>query len=139
MKRFLVIPLMLLYLLAVSGLRINLHFCGSSISSWNVFAEADDCYCEKPGKKKQENKKHDCCSDETLLAKVEQDHNGVASLHFDYHPLDAWMPGPLYQYISAAVPVTAPRLSPLHRPNAPPGLWQDIPLYKLHQRFTYYG
>lgn len=137
MKRFLVIPLMLLYLLAASGLRINMHFCGSSLSSWTLFADAEDCYCEKSKKKKA--KKHDCCSEEVVLAKMEQDHQGVSGLHFGPHPIDALLPLPLYSCGNDAVHVLAGRSTIAHRPNAPPGPWQQIPLYKLYQRFTYYG
>lgn len=128
---------MLLYLLAASGLRINMHFCGSALSSWKLFADADDCFCEKSKKKKA--KKHKCCSEEMVLAKMEQDHQGVPGIHFDHHPVDALLPVPVYTYSGYGAAFPAGRSAVAHRPNAPPGLWQQIPLYQLHQRFTYYG
>jgi hypothetical protein len=136
MKKFLIIPLMFLYLLALTGIMVQAHYCGKQLVSWNFYLKANDCGgCSddmgKPNVKK-------CCKDKVFAAKVSHEQNHVT---FKLQ-LSAGV------YIPATIPVihhsyrddtyvNAER--PAYSAHAPPGRWQNIPLYKLHARFTYYG
>jgi hypothetical protein len=140
MKRFLAIPLMFIYLLAMSGIMVNAHFCGSKLVSWNVYLRAPLCgscaddNCTNEGKKPMK-----CCKDKVVVAKVQQDQKNA-----DFYKLQLRAPVftaailPLNSGINYYLPAT-PVASLPSRSNAPPGNWQAIPLYKLHSCFTYYG
>lgn len=136
MKRYLVIPLMFLYLLAVTGIVVNAHYCGKNLVSWNVFLKANPCGgCDDDQGKVVS---HKCCKDKQVNAKVTHDQNSVSiNLQLDaaiHLPADQ----PQIVFGEMDVPATS-EIAFTHRANAPPGLWQNIPLYKLHSRFTYYG
>lgn len=143
MKKFVAIPLLVLYLVAISGTMLQLHFCGSKLSSWNVNEhEGGSCCCGDDGspataKGKVNFSKDNCCSDKVITLKIAQDQN---TAHNVWQQLNAVTLAVLPEYsFSAVAVVPATPLEPAYRANAPPGLWQDIPLYKLHSRFTYYG
>lgn len=137
MKRLIVIPVMFIYLLAVSGIMISAHYCGQQLESWNVYTESDGCAGDACSDEPEEEE--GCCKDEVITAKVSQDQNLVNAfkLKLSENSFIAILP----EYIILpespvniiAIAATA------HMPNAPPGLWQQIPLYKLHSSFTYYG
>jgi len=136
MKRYLVLPLMFLYLLAVTGVVVNAHYCGKNLVSWNVFLKANPCGgCDDDQGKVVP---HKCCKDKQVNAKVTHDQNSVSiNLQLDatvHLPADK----PAIIFGDIAVPATR-EVAFTYRANAPPGLWQNIPLYKLHARFTYYG
>lgn len=141
MKRLLAIPLLVLYLTAVSGMMVQIHFCGDELSSWRLNQEPMACCCEdsadgpahaaayKPG--------GDCCSDKTITLKITEDQQKLAE-HWSFlqslqaAPLPAFT-FPAFIFHEASAPV-AP-----YAAHAPPGLWQYLPLYKLYGSFTYYG
>ncbi len=140
MKRFLAIPLMFFYLLAMSGVAINTHYCGSKLVSWNVFLKATACGgCEKDGCPRESKKPMKCCKDKVVVAKVQQDQNSVSAYKLNLQSPDA-LPAllPQFDIQEAGIPALSV-IATQHRANAPPGNWQNIPLYKLHSRFTYYG
>lgn len=138
MKRFLAIPLLFLYTLAVSGVMIQMHFCGSDLESWNVTAANSACCCESGGDRSHnaaEDK--DCCTDKTLIVKAVQDQyltNGMQLLFGNWQPAST----PFTILFHPALPA-ASTLCTAYRSNAPPGLWQNIPLFLLHQRFIVYS
>ncbi|WP_276133865.1 HYC_CC_PP family protein [Polluticoccus soli] len=137
MKRLIVIPVMFIYLLAVSGIMISAHYCGQQLESWNVYTESDGCADDTcSDEPKQEG---GCCKDEVITAKVSQDQNFVAA--FKLKLIDNSFEAVLPQYfvLPEAVVNTVVVAARANMPNAPPGLWQHIPLYKLHSSFTYYG
>lgn len=134
MKKLLVIPVLFIYLLAVSGIMISVHYCGQQMESWNVFT--DNKGCEDDGCRDKE--KDGCCKDEVVNVKVSGDQNITSVFKIKAAPAFdiAILPQaviPLQPVFYKAVAIKA------HMPNAPPGLWQQLPLYKLHSRFTYYG
>jgi len=137
MKKFLVIPVMFLYLLAVSGVNIYAHYCGKALESWSLYAATDGCGDGACGDEKQ--KSDDCCKDKVIASKVAQDQHFAGAFKlkpgadiFDAQPAPVFATVKQKQVIAAVFPKA-------HKSNAPPGLWQYIPLYKLHTRFTYYG
>ena len=145
MKKFIAIPLLVLYIVAVSGMMIQIHFCGTKLSAWNVNKEKASCCCEESGKETKAETKgtnlastaDDCCSDKTITLKIGQDQNKVNNLQFQFSALQLAAPTtitfPQFDFALSTAPQN------VYQANAPPGLWQSIPLYKLHSCLTYYG
>ena len=136
-KRLLVIQVMFIYLLAVSGIMITAHYCGQELESWNVYVESDGCAGDDCSDVPEEE--DGCCKDEVITAKVSEDQNIVTA--FKLKLADNSFAAILPQYFSVpdAPAISVAFAANAHMPNAPPGLWQQIPLYKLHSSFTYYG
>lgn len=146
MRKLIAIPLLVLYITAVSGMMIQLHFCGSKLLSWNVNKAKASCCCESGSKsetkkaiaaKHKQTKEEDCCKDKTITLKIKQEQNRTTQLQLQLGELQT------VAMITYSVPQIF-ALSPTdahstYQANAPPGLWQNIPLYKLHASFTYYG
>jgi hypothetical protein len=146
MRKLIAIPLLVLYITAVSGMMIQLHFCGSKLLSWNVNTAKTSCCCKSPSNladknttaaKHLETKEEGCCKDKTITLKIKQEQNRVNELQLQLGELQT------FAMITYSVPQVF-TLSQIdthaaYQANAPPGLWQNIPLYKLHSRFTYYG
>ncbi|HYD21070.1 MAG TPA: hypothetical protein VEB40_06305 [Flavipsychrobacter sp.] len=137
MKKFLVIPLMLIYLLSASGIVCYAHYCGSELVSVNMYTETDGC--EDGGCGDESEEPDDCCKDEVITAKVMQDQNSnqIFKLKFNSGFIDI---APV-QFVSfdGCAACSVHYTSKVNNANAPPGPWQSIPLYKLHSCFTYYG
>ncbi|MBL7718404.1 MAG: hypothetical protein JNL72_06185 [Flavipsychrobacter sp.] len=135
MKKYLVIPLLFLYLLSVSGIVYYAHYCGSSLVSIGVYTESAGC--EDSGCGDESEEPDDCCKDEVVTAKVVQDQNSNEIYKLKLSSLHVVLPLP--QYDSYYADISVHHIAKVHHANAPPGLWQSLPLYKLHSRFTYYG
>lgn len=147
MKKFIAIPLLVLYLTAISGMMVQFHFCGSRLSSWNVNQPKASCCCSDeamPAKSSATEATKiafgaddDCCSNKTITLKIAQDQNAAHGISM---PLSVLQVAVLPAYtVPVLSKVIAPVTGTAYQANAPPGLWQGIPLYKLHSRFTYYG
>lgn len=68
LKRCLLIPLLVLYLIPTTGLSLTVHFCGDRVTSFTVSAgQEDDCACGAGQMKKG------CCKDKNLSLKVRND------------------------------------------------------------------
>ena len=137
MKRFLVIPIMVLYLLAMSGVMVHAHYCGDTLESWSVYLQGDGC--EEDGCSDEPQEEDGCCKDKVVASKVTQDQNHVDAykLKTSLAELNAILPGRVGDVIEA--PIVCQATIVTNQSNAPPGLWEGIPLYKLHSSFTYYG
>lgn len=137
MRKFLAIPLFLLYLTAVSGVMIQVHYCGQKIQSWNISPNAKNCCCENEPAKDHPQKKENCCNNKTFIVKAIQDQTAGNAFQFLFSGLQTAITStfPLVDFY----PLPASGYGKSHQANAPPGLWQEIPLYKLHHRFTFYG
>jgi hypothetical protein len=137
MRRFLAIPLFLLYLTAVSGVMVQVHYCGQKIQSWKINTSAKSCCCEDETATQHPPKIDNCCNNKTFIVKVIQDQAPINAFPFSFPELQtgvtATFPVIVFQVLSASVSGQS------NQANAPPGLWQNMPLYKLHQRFTFYG
>lgn len=144
MKKFIAIPLLILYLVAVSGMMVQIHFCGTKMSSWKVNDQKVSCCCEPVTKKGNADvlsikvKADDCCKDKTITFKIAQDQNRTAGIQMQLQSLQLAAMVPLFQF-HKVIDVPARSETQVYQANAPPGRWQNIPLYKLHSRFTYYG
>jgi len=138
-KRILVIPIMFLYLLAVSGVMIHLHYCGSTLESFTFYTKTDGCGEGECGD--ESKKSDDCCKDKVIASKVSVDQHFSDGLKLKQSPIEdfpAVVPV-LYSVISSQFIPACSYKTTGNQSNAPPGLWQHIPLYKLHSNFTYYG
>ena len=133
MKQYLVIPLLFVYALAISGLTIHTHYCGKRLVAVNLSLKSDDpCNvgCNKKPMK--------CCKDKVVSLKVINEQKTVQ--HFSLKSFSnslppALLPGMANNVVALPVSVHAN----LYNPNAPPGLWQQIPLYQLYSSLVYYG
>ena len=131
MMKSLIIPLMFFYALAVSGITIHAHYCGKHMVSWGLYAKGKDCGgCENEKKKK-------CCKNKVVSLKVSQEQKNVRAFQSHYCLVDVALPNSFPSSYSPKNLVCNKIIG--HFTNAPPGLWQSIPLYKLHASFTYYG
>jgi hypothetical protein len=137
MKRLLVIPVMFLYLVAVSGILIHTHYCGKQLESWQVYVKSDegctdDVCTDNPAEEEG------CCKDEVVVAKVTVDQNIVDFFKLQLSQDWALPLQPQY-FVPQNNTVALAAKQTTNMPNAPPGRWQNIPLFKLHSSFTYYG
>ena len=134
-KRILTIPLLFIYLIAASGVLIHLHYCGTQLDSWNIYADSSGCSDGECGDESEQN--DDCCKDEVVSAKISQDQQVTSLFKLNVVPQDIDMPASYVHTIHDYNNCVANTL--LYSPNAPPGLWQNIPIYILNSNFTYYG
>lgn len=139
MKRFLAIPLMFLYIFSVSGAMIQIHFCQQKVESWSINTTAQPCCCEtSPFLSNQGSiTDEDCCSDQTIVLKTEGDQLSVSAFQILFSHFQADLPARI-TFNTFQLPADL-AVNTVYYANAPPGLWQGIPLFKLLQRFTYYG
>jgi hypothetical protein len=145
MRKLIAIPLLVLYFTAVSGMMIQLHFCGERLLSWKVNESSVKCCCESSAKNSEhaqkakiiKSKGEDCCKSKTITLKIQQDQNRANELQLQLASIQMVSPV-LYQIIPQAI-VTSDAQYLTYQANAPPGRWQQIPLYLLHGNFTYYG
>jgi hypothetical protein len=145
MKKFIAIPLLVLYLVAVSGMMVQIHFCGTKMSSWNVNEQKVSCCCKESSKVSEnglqytgiKSKADDCCRDKTITLKIDQDQSRANDVQLQLQSLQMAAPQQFHTYALTDLPERP--VTQVYQANAPPGLWQNIPLYKLHSRFTYYG
>lgn len=137
MKKLIVIPIMFLYLLAVSGVLIHMHYCGQQLESWGMYVKNDGCKDDVCTDEPAEEE--GCCKDEVVISKVVNDQNVVSFFKLKLATADYILPS-LPQYFTPQSQVLfAIEKQTKGMPNAPPGRWQNIPLFKLHSSFTYYG
>jgi len=137
MKRLFVIPVMFIYLLAVTGVMIHAHYCGQELESWNVYTETPGCAGGECGD--ETSQPDDCCKDEVIAAKVTYDQDVVSSFKVKAFAAEAIIPPAAVFPLQDDVAITLLSVNKAYKANAPPGNWQHIPLYKLHASFTYYG
>ena len=129
MKKLIAIPLLFLYLTAVSGAMIQIHYCGSKIASWNVNKDTQTCCCE-PGGHKSAVKEKDCCSSKTITLKINEAQNHILKVsgllsELAAADISAVISFPEFDFHSPVVQSIG------YRSNAPPGPWQKIPLAPL--------
>lgn len=137
MKRLFVIPLLFVYLTAVSGVMIQLHYCGQELESWTLYSDGEGCADDACDDEQETQTEDGCCKDEVVVAKVMDDQNTVSQQFFKFIDIPADLPQHHTVCIECVDLYRAGSLQ--YSPNAPPGLWQNIPLYKLNSSLTYYG
>ncbi len=115
---------------------INLHYCGSVIESWSLYTDDAGCDGDACGDESEEN--DGCCKDEVVIVKVNEDQQTASQLVLKFTELSGTAL-PVYFTYNFAINKRLNTKALIGSPNAPPGLWEDIPLYKLHSSYTYYG
>lgn len=127
---------MVLYLFMVTGVMVNLHYCGQQIADWNIFGKTDGCGIA--GCNKSSKKPHKCCKEKVIVVKLTDEQHTVKLNSIiwsvDFIQIINNVISPHYSF---SIIQTSENQS--FNANAPPGLWQKIPLYKLHSRLTYFG
>lgn len=128
---------MFLYLLAVSGVMVYAHYCGGSLESWAVYLKGGGCEDGDCGDEEQQSDA--CCNDKIVTSKVSQDQHMTDGLKLKLSNLMPDIPPVQHSFDQRETNYFDTSAKFTTRANAPPGLWEDIPLYKLHSSFTYYG
>jgi hypothetical protein len=124
---------MFLYLLAITGVMVNAHYCGKKLMSWNIYLKANPCDGSEG------RKVHKCCKDKQVNAKVASDQQSSVSVKLQLASGECLPVNTPVFTIPQNTPEISEETAFTHKANAPPGRWQNIPLYKLHARLTYYG
>lgn len=129
---------MLLYLLAVSGVMISAHYCGDNLESLSFNTHAEGCTDDQC---KDETTQQDegCCKDKTFTAKVTNDQIAASFFKLKLSHADYYLPTPIFSLVSEKSLPAKQNSVRQYQSNAPPGRWQNIPLYKLHQQLVIYG
>lgn len=136
LKRLITIPFLFIYIIAVSGVMMELHYCGQELASMSLFSENDGCADDGCGDESTEN--DGCCKDEVVVAKVVNDQNIATQQLLKFIDAGYDANKPEFTLVLSNVLVEKAGVLP-YSSNAPPGFWQNIPLYKLYTNFTYYG
>lgn len=137
MKHFLVIPLLLLYMVASTGIMINLHYCGEQIESWALNDKTKGCE-DDPCDETDSAKEHNCCKDKAISSKISVEQEAASYFKLAFSPKFI-IPHTDCFYPENEQLILAAGNSHSFQAHAPPGSWQSIPLYKLHSSLTYYG
>lgn len=140
MKRLLSILLLTLYTIATSGAIVQMHYCGENLASWTVSMETPSTTscCGKTSENSCHTTQKTCCKDDAITLKIKQDHKlPYFGFKIQEQTWVAILPERMYFTLpSVALTDRADFLFPYA--NAPPGRWQYIPLYTLHQSWKLY-
>ena len=132
----------MLYTVASSGLLFQLHYCNGNLESVRINnIEKIACCCTKPSADTESTHvkaADDCCNNTVVKAEIETQQST---------PVDKWIPQSLIANLQNTCSVTFTKSSllasdtkSLIRNNGPPfGLWENIPLYLLHQNLKLYS
>lgn len=137
MKKFLSILFFCMYTMAVSGMVIQLHYCGGELESWQIASnETKECCCISDSANEHEQVTNedadDCCANQEIKLQIDNDYNvtiGELSIKLLTPSFLPQNTVPYYEYV---VEITDEPLRN-YQANAPPGLWQNIPLFSLNQ------
>lgn len=134
-----------MYSLSVSGSVVQMHFCGQEIESISFQEGSKSCCCAAAATRESAAGHHvgkqekSCCDNLAISFKISGDQHIEAAKQLHFLQTVA-VAEPLIHYISCETPYVAGATKETYDANAPPpGLWQNMPLYKLFQRIVYYG
>jgi hypothetical protein len=128
---------MFLYILAVSGIMVHAHYCGEVLESWTVYLKAAGCDDGDCGDESDEP--DGCCEDKVIAYKVTNDQYQVDAFKIKLQALQIEALATNDYYLVLRSSFDSQRAVRTYQSNAPPGLWENIPLFKLHSSFNYYG
>lgn len=140
-KRYFAVPLFFVYFFAVSGVIIQQSCCdiSSPFEEMTSGKDAHSC-CQTAATKQTQEKslnKKGCCHQTITVVKTI--HNQLfEKSRIQFLKLAQSLPGIIPSSRFFVFSFSKERQESIQT-SAPPGNWQHIPLYKLHQRFTYYG
>lgn len=140
MLRLLTLPFLSLYLFAAAGLQVQLHYCGSELASWALYA-AQPGGCEDGDCQDEPQNPDSCCSNEWI-------ETGLVNSYYT-HSLEGLDKGKKAQKDSGAepLPLALPTLRSVTFPSEQRNGLLSVPyrqasppaLYMLHQQFLFYG
>lgn len=141
MLRLLILPFLCLYLFAASGLQVQLHYCGSELASWSLYASqpggCEDGECEE-----EPYNPDPCCSNESIeagLINTLYTHSWEAGEKGDRiqkAPTDKPEGYALWMVLSS--PPIARIRAISYPPDPDPGCGHPA-LYALYHQFLFYG
>ena len=145
MKRFFAIPLFVLYFIAITGVMVNLHYCGQKLYAFNLVQQTE-CCCENeasPAPQHSDNEQiqdEDCCSNQAVQIKITQEqlNNSWDKTPIMQEAFAILPPSALWQIVAADFYDAHDFLSS-QLTHAPPGLWENIPLYRLYSSPVLYS
>lgn len=140
LRRLIVILVLLSYLFANTGILVHLHYCGDDLARWELYQTTDDCCGGDRSCNGKAAVSTSCCKDKLVTNRMSADQ--TLSQGHPFHLSDAADPdflGPVLWVPSWEISVLPARMLSAHRPKAPPGRWQNIPLHKLYHQFIYYS
>lgn len=134
MKRFLSISMLMIYLTFSVGFVISMHYCGGSLASLNLFAEAS-CCCDDDTM----NQKDDCCKNEFKTLKISDEQNIQKEIAYKFSNdfEAALLPVPAF-YTLSSVGFINKKIDNQRLPR-PPNRASVIPAYKLNNSFLFYS
>jgi hypothetical protein len=124
MKKIIIIFLSVFYLIIVSGVTYNIHYCGGKFKHITLFNNADTDGC--CGNKK---KSKGCCKDKTTVIKVQENHQVTKVAQVSnptIHLLSVLSPQLLFNVPESNI------ISITSNHHAPPVIY-DNPLYLKHR------
>lgn len=138
-KRYLAIPLFFVYFFAVTGVVIQSTCCMDENRMAMATQPVSDCCHPQPPQQHESSvsDKNHCCHHPAVVVKTI--HHQIVE-HADFsilHQLQQAVAVSFSQFRDFRLPNDAKHDANLT--HAPPGGWQNIPLYKLHGCFTFYG
>jgi len=102
--------------------------------SWSIGTKGDGCGdCEKSSKCKK------CCKDKEISYKGSHEQNTVSAFKVTGAVADFTIANKLPDVSNFISKCFCSYQGSVYGPKAPPGVWQQIPLYKLYSSFAYYG
>lgn len=138
MKKLLAIHLLIIYLVAVTGVMIHLHFCGEELAAWGLYEEAQSC-CDNACNDTTGEEQDGCCNNKVITAKISHEQQPANFLKLKGYAADWSFTNDTVYMAAYLLPVPAIQQKGIQHANAPPGLWEDIPLYKRFSRLVFYG
>lgn len=140
-KRLLALPFMILYMFSISGAMLQIHFCDQKFESFTINQLGKTCCCEDKSASAQHQEikmtNADCCTDQTVVIQSVTDQMNASAFQFLFSSyklltLQSDINQVVHPQLEWSTPITFATAQP------PPGLWQDIPLFMLHQHILYY-
>lgn len=132
-----------MYSLSVSGSVVQMHFCGQEIESISFLESSKSCCCaaakDTSADRQIGKQEKDCCDNVAISFKINADQHVEAAKQLQLLQIATVAPSLLHYTVYQAPSVSGVQLESYDANAPPPGLWQDIPLYKLFQRIVYYG
>lgn len=143
LKRVVAIPLFILYFIAISGMMVQIHFCGNRLADWQIAHQKLSCCCDQSAPDNAillSMEEDGCCHNEAISLKIEDAQQQVQALQLELSNVQMmvfFVNEPRYwQKNNSLIAVPSP-IS--YNANAPPGKAYQLPLYKLYHNYTYYS
>jgi len=123
-KKIVAILLFVIYGITSVGATIHMHYCMNGFVGWNLWHGDKENECGKCGMKE---KKDGCCKDEHMQLRLAADQNHNQLKVFTFEQIFTSIIFKHQAIYNFTQPATVAVIFPKN--NAPPNLWQNVPLY----------